>query len=1002
MDREELPIRRWTLQLFGQIRLTDGERVVEEFVTRRSALLLARLALAHDRTLTRAAAAESLWPDDYFDATRVRLRQELARLRKALGDASGIIEVDGETIRLDQDVLVDVEQFRSLLRSAAKVTTSEQRIAVLAEAIDVGQEPLIEDSDDGWVIAERARLELDRYQALLDISEAHSQQGDFEAALAFARSAIAVQPSREEGRLLVVQALAALGHPADAMLELGVIRKGDPGTAQSVAPSVSLAAKSARPLRFAVPHPPEEIYGRDAEMLELAAQLDPTRRGPRLVSLLGPGGIGKSRLLIESALRLNDAFSGRVAYTDLSELHDARLVPLAILRSLRADAIPTENPVERLSAVIPEGPTLFALDNVEQLGARMQVFVRRLLERHPELKIVITSRGSLGLAGEHRVQVGPLPVPGDRKGATQSSPALKLFVQLAKSHGIDVDGSAAATSIVRRLEGVPLAIVLAAGRLRALGVQELSVQLEESFDVLATGRSGVPERHRSIRRAVEDSYNALTPDLQQVLSALAVFRGGWTLASASRVCGIEGALEVMEALLDLSLIYVSHEGRHIRFRMLESIRSYALGRLDDDIEATIRAAHGAWIADLARSVDLEAVTADSITCFDAADAEGDNIRAALEYALDRDPELAFHFGASFAYYWRYRSNGFEAFQFFADLFERYSDLAVSATAARAAYGQVIVLQMIDGGVRYDEQIRALRLCADANLVPECGRLHVIAGTKAQNEQEYEACVDHFRAAHELLSIYSGPCGWPFYNLFFGYCAYYQGRSEEAVALLEEAVDGFAKQGELFHQFRARQFLALSCIETGQIELAARSVSGLLEQTRSAGFQPMLAAIYNTEGKVAYHRGRYAEALEWFEASREEWLDRRIQWQISEQEHWMGRSQCRLGNLDAAESLERKATVSWYDIDSHTGAAASLFGFAEVLMRRGNLVESAYILDAGGTQIRTSGARILASEWAHHDEVKASLAAQGVSIGEGAGFSLAQAVDACRSPRPIRV
>ncbi|HLK14552.1 MAG TPA: AAA family ATPase [Fimbriimonadaceae bacterium] len=959
------------------------------------------MALAHERTLTRTSAAESLWPDDYYDATRVRLRQELARLRKALGDASEIILIDGEEIRLAGDVLVDVDEYRSTLKRAVQSPSTAERAELLALAADLAEQPLLEEADEPWVAAERAQLDRERYQALLDLSMCNRESGDFEAALAAARRAIAMLPEREEGRLLAVQALADLGHAADAMMELGALKRGDRGasTPHGATDAVGvgdLTPGSVRPLRFSHPSSTEPIYGRERELAEIRSQLAPTGDKPRLVSLLGPGGIGKSRLMLEAASEIRELYQGRLAYADLSELHDARLVPLAILRALRADAIPTENPAERLSAVLPKEPTVLALDNLEQLGARMQVFVRRLLERHPELRILVTSRGALGVAGEHRIQVGPLTVPGTRKGAEPAdSPALRMFVDRARAGGIEVEPDETTRSIVRRLEGVPLAIILAAGRLRTLGAPELDAQLQASFDVLSTGRPGVPERHRSIRRAVEGSFNALSVQLQQTLCALAVFRGGWTLAAATDVCQLDDTLDEMEALLDASLIYVSQEGRQIRFRMLESIRSYALSQIDDEIRAAVRMAHAAWIARLADSVAVEFATAADISRFDAVEAEWDNVRAALEFALDEDPELAFHFGASLPFYWRYRSNGFEGFQFYEDLFERYGDLASSEAGARAAFGQVLLLQMLAVGVRSEEQIRALHLAEAAGLTSLCAKLHVIRGTRDQNDQLYAECAAHFHAAEELMKQESTDCDRAFLALHKGYCSYFQGRPDESMDLLQSSYSAFSANGELFLQFRARQLLALAALETGEISIASKALDGLLDAVRSARFLPMLAATYSAEGKLAFHETRYADALDWFRFGREEWLERRVDWQVCESDYWLGRTRYMMGDLKQAESYARRALVSWFDYDSLTATSVGLASLAEILIAQGRAQEAAQVLASGIQQIRDTKVFILASEWAHFDLVEGQLKALGLTQFPNPPMSLSEIVELCR-------
>ncbi len=948
-------------------------------MTRRSALLLARLALAHERTLSRAAAAESLWPEDYYDATRVRLRQELARLRKTLGDASDILEIDGDDIRLSTSVEVDLDSVRSALRVARQSSSAEERMTLFESALLMSEGALMSGADEAWVQAERTKVSNDRYEALLELSDFRRGIPDFEGALKLARRAISIDPHREEARLLAGQALADLGHTADAMLELGAIRRPETQKSQG-AGGTDFTPKAVRPLRFSVPHPTEAIYGREKELEAIRRQLMPKAGKPRLVTLLGPGGIGKSRLLLEAAAQSSGMYGGLIAHIDLSELHDARLVPLAILRALRADSIPTDNPAERLSAVLPTVPMVLALDNLEHLGARMQVFVRRLLERHPELRIIVTSRVALGVGGEHRIQLDPLPVPSASSKVTEEeSPALRMFVHLATANGVELEADSHVRSIVRRLEGVPLAILLAAGRLRTLGAQELDHQLEASFDVLATGRAGVAERHRSMRRVVEGSFKSLSPELQHVLCALAIFRGGWTLDAATRVCQLEDSLDAMEALLDSSLVYVDQEGRNIRFRMLESIRSYALTQIEEETLAAVRIAHANWISDLADSVAIEYATADDIRGFDVVEAEWDNVRGALDYALDEDPGLAFHFGASLAFYWRCRSNGFEAFKFYEELFDRYGDLASSSDAARAAFGQVLVFQIIDYGDRPEELKRAMELCRTAELYPLCAKIEVMRGMRTQNRQKYEESALHFENAEVLVAMGGSECDRAYIAMHKGYGKYFQGDPIAAVELLRASVESLGSHGELFHQFRSRQLLALAAMDALRLDIAEQALDGLVEGVRQARFVPMLALAYNTQGKLAFRQGHFESAREWFTFSHADWSERQVPWQMYEQEFWLGRSYLGSKDFSSAETMIRRAVVHWYDFGAHTAAAMGMFGLAEVLLRTDRPGPAAATLNCAQRSISQTKSRILASEIAYCNELELELKNLGIVL-----------------------
>gem|GEM_PF-1370745 len=965
--------------MFGRASVAGEGLVVDSFTTRRSMLLLARVALSPRKEIARSEAADALWPEDFYDATRLRLRQELTRLRKALGPAADIVSTDTEWIRLDTSLLeIDTHEFEEAARLASKELDAGRREKHLRRVLEIGAAPLLEGGNEPWIMAERVRLRNVLYVCMVELSKLlHARLEDVEA-LAFAKKATHILPVHESAYLTAMEILVGQAKREEArglfkglqraIQETGgrLSERAERAAKRILEPDRSEKSTSESPaIRFRTPHPAESIFGRETELTEIVERMRPVEGGARLATLLGPGGIGKTRLLLESAIRLKDDYEGRVSFVDLSEVDDIHLVSIAILGELRADVVPTEDPVGRLVEALPDAPVLLALDNLEQFGATARGFVRELLEARPGLRILSTSRAALNLACEYRLPIGPLQVPEEAASPEEAaqSPAMRFFLEAVGRNGHPVADKdlASVRSIVRRLEGVPLAIQLAAARLRTLAPGELEAQLQTNDDVLEVKRADVPARHQSIRNAVKGSFDSLEPDLRQTLAELSVFRGGWTLESARQVCGIDDPLTTMEALLDASLIYVAQEGRRMRFRMLEAIRTHARTRLDVDETLDLRRNHTEWVVRFCESVAREYMTSEELGLFDDVDTELDNVREALRFALDHDADMAFRLGASLAFFWRYRSNGFEAGRFYDELFSLYGDLPVTEASGKAAYGAALVVPLC---ARYDEMEvyeKARQLCSEAGLRSDEAKVTSLLAVGAQNRLLY-ADVDRLLAeAWLLLEGNEDRRDHAYVATMAGYCLCYQGRPEEALPMLREAVEEFSRAGESFYQCRARQLLGLAALELDRLDVARWALDGLLEIVVGARFLPMTTHTLGSVGRLALAEGRYEEAIRLFESSKTEWEARHIRYKIAEMRHWLGKVYVQQGDLDVAERYFRAAASLWLAAGTPVASGMAFAELAGILWARGEREDAARLFAVAEREVRSRGARVLRSE-----------------------------------------
>ena len=391
---------------------------------------------------------------------------------------------------------------------------------------------------------------------------------------------------------------------------------------------------------------PEELttfVGRQSEVDEARRILATTR----LLTLTGPGGTGKTRLAIRVAAGLGSTFDDGVFFVDLSSLTDPALVGATVARTLGLSEQPQRPIFELLKEHLEPRQLLLVLDNFEHLLPAREV-IQQLLAAAPRLKALVTSRSTLNLSGEQEFSVPPLTLPdpgavGDLERASQYE-AVALFIERARAarpaFSITNESAQAVAEICVRLDGLPLAIELAASRIRMLEPGEILARLEQRLPLLTTGASNLPERQRTLRGAIGWSYELLDPPQQLLFGRLAIFAGGCTLEAGEAICNPGGelgldTLDGMASLVDHSLVRRRAEAGETRFGMLETIREYARDRLEADRNPQqIGRRHILYFRDLAELGERHFLGPDQISWLDRFESEHDNVRAAVSRAVD--------------------------------------------------------------------------------------------------------------------------------------------------------------------------------------------------------------------------------------------------------------------------------------------------------------------------------------------------------------------------------
>jgi len=396
-----------------------------------------------------------------------------------------------------------------------------------------------------------------------------------------------------------------------------------------------------------LPYQLTSFVGREHEI----AQIEELVTANRIVTLTGAGGAGKTRLTIEVASRLIDAFDDGVWLVELAALSDPRLVPQAVAQALEVKEQPARPVIETLSDYLGSKKLLLVLDNAEHLLEACVNLVDEILRRSPDIAVLVTSREHLGMTGELTYRVPSLRVPRAAETSTPETVSpyegVRLFVERAKLVRPDFDltpeNAPCVASICTRLDGMPLAIELAAPRLRSMSVDELSGRLDQRFALLTDGSRTALPRHRTLRSMLDWSYDLLSERDQAMLRRLAVFAGGWTLASAEQVCAGDGidvsdVLEQLTSLVDKSLVVTDELVGATRYRMLETVRQYAVDCLRDrGEEGQWRGSHLGHFVALTEEFNEQRAGPKQQSWLTRIASEYDNLRAALAWSAESSP-----------------------------------------------------------------------------------------------------------------------------------------------------------------------------------------------------------------------------------------------------------------------------------------------------------------------------------------------------------------------------
>lgn len=656
------------VRLLGPVDAVDGEDQID-LGGRKQRTLVALLAAHDGQRVSLDRCIVALWGDSPPAAATHSLQTYVSNLRRLIDpDRSGFLESGGDGYRLL--IETDVERFESAIAS------DEQDTKTLVDALDLWRGPPLGDlADDEWARGFVARWEQLRIRAIGELASSRLAAGDAEAVVVDMERAVADHPYHEAFWAHYMTALYQTGRQTEALRaftrlktvlgeELGI----EPSTALTVLEERILLQNPslARPVTTLnnLPSEMSSLVGRAAHVTEVLDLLEESR----LVTLTGSGGVGKTRLGIAVARLALPAYSEGVWFIDLSRLESAQLVLPAIAATLGVEP-PALRPLEdALTEVIGEKRLLIVLDNCDHLIDAVAAATGLLLSRNAGVRIIATSREVLQIEAEIAWRVPSLTIPdvADTFAEIVGSEACDLFVQRAKatypSFQLTEENAPDVASVCRHLDGIPLAIELAAARSRAHTPRELDRRLSERLDVLTGGGRGALPRHRTLRATIEWSYGHLDEGMKVFFDQLGVFVGGFTIDAAATVTGltVDEVLDVIDGLVGRSMVQPI-AGTERRFRLLETLRHFAWEQLTSSNRLNeLRTRHLGWATNYCVSESPKLMGDDQVTAVAKLAFALDDIRAAMNWSIESgQPDVGLKTATALSRFWYLNAMHFE-------------------------------------------------------------------------------------------------------------------------------------------------------------------------------------------------------------------------------------------------------------------------------------------------------------------------------------------------------
>ncbi len=708
------------LSFFGGFEARLDGTPISGFKTDKTRALLSYLALEQARLHRRQALAKLFWPGYLEHSARASLRRALANLRQVLANNNAFLPfllVEEGTIQFNpsSDSWIDVHAFRSLLEEEQPGQTTLQR---LEEALKLYRGSFLEGFSladcpefDAWCSAVRQDLQRLEVAALYQLVEEYERQGELVEASQSVRRQLELEPWREEAHQQLMRLLALRGQRTAALAQFEICRKSlaeklrvEPsavttrlyeqirsgeigklasGINMNQAQPELLSTFSVRPRpRHNLPVQLSSFIGRGKEIAQVKELLE----AHRLVTLTGSGGVGKTRLSIQVGMEVLERFADGAWLIDLAPLTNPHLVPQTTAVALGISEEAGHSILDSIAFFLRSRETLLILDNCEHLLKACGELTDALLRVCPHLKILVSSRVLLGVEGEAVFRVPSLSYPEASQAVTleylPEYSAVRLLVDRARlslpDYQITIQNAAALVRICQQLDGIPLALEMAAARLNVLTAEQLAARLDDAFRLLTGGSRRALPRHQTLHAAIDWSYRLLSENERLLFHRLSVFAGGWTLEAAEDICKDEGGracpelrslqplaeemkdvngsplppsapilhpsgiLDLLAFLVTKSMVIVERrQGSETRYRLLETVRQFAREKLVEAGESeTLSGRHCQYFVQFAETGELKMRSAERLEWTRRLNADLDNLRAAIQWSYTGQRDIA--------------------------------------------------------------------------------------------------------------------------------------------------------------------------------------------------------------------------------------------------------------------------------------------------------------------------------------------------------------------------
>jgi predicted ATPase len=588
------------------------------------------------------------------------------------------------------------------------------------------------------------------------------------------------------------------------------------------------------------------FVGREKEIAEVQRLLDTTR----LLTLTGSGGAGKTRLSLQVGAECLNQFSNGVWFVELAPVADPTLVPQTLLSifNLREDS--HRSALEVLIDYLRAKTLLIVLDNCEHLIEACAQISESLLRACPKLHILASSREALGIAGEAAYRVPSLNTPDPAHlpslDKLEKVDSIRLFIERAATakpgFTLTKDNASSLAQICFRLDGIPLAIELAAARVKVLSPEQIAARLDDRFRLLTGGSRTALPRQQTLRAMIDWSYSLLSEQEKTLFRRLAVFVGGWTLEAAESVCGEERSgfdvLNLLTRLVDKSLVFIEESTGEIRYHRLETIRQYSREKFleTDEVEA-VRDRHLDFFVQFAELVDENLKGGDQVVWQNRMSAEQDNLRVALEWGLSRNPDSALRIAGAANLFWTAGGYSAEGFRWTQKALEQVEKIPVPK------------------GITIEQ-----RLAARAKALRGLTRLYLSLGDNANAKRVAEESVALYRQSQDRR-------GLSFALVVLAYPLEFLGERVRAEAVLRESNAIARAEGDIYVICRSLNILARVIVDLHHdLDLSQRYVEESYRLAREAGLRSQEAQASEILGSIAIHRNDYDEARSHFRES----------------------------------------------------------------------------------------------------------------------------------------